>query len=755
MKSYPVASFTAQAAQLPSGMTEAIRRDLGVSAAQYLARSAAAIDAVTVVERLKDAGVKVLGSRLTGTTLVVNVTANADTSAVTRAGAVAVVGKPRIFDLSKVKFTVAAAPDLLSGSGYVFATNATPAQYGQCSLGFNGFDFSSGTAEFATAGHCVGEMDASSPISALVQASPGSNGALGNVIGTAIPASAQFGSGYDSGLVAVARDTAAPVPSAVTWGGGTGSPTSSAPLPITSVSSAIVGGDLCKSGSRTGWTCGSVEAVDQSVSVGGTIVNSLIATTCVLPGDSGGSALVGQSAVGITSSTSNAAACDANSYSAFFPMISDAGAASVTAKYASSWEPQVTVAAPIVNSATGGSSAAPGTIRGTLSTPSPSSNVRVYLDGSSTPAVTVSASSGSWTAQLPTLTTGSHSYAVVATWGKWSQSPATAATGSFTVANPRPLPAGVVNPLGVVDSITSTPGQVTITGWTFDPDSTDPIEVHVYLNGVGTPFVANLSRPDVNSAFAGSGPNHGYSVTVPVTTTGLQTACTFGINVGPGANTLIGCPTIAAKSGAPFGYVDSAVAGLNKVTVSGWTIDPDTQQPAAVQVLVDGTPTTAAADGSRPDVGAAYSGYGSGHGYSLTIPTTAGPHRVCVTAVNVAGPGANTPFGCTTVTAPGGTPFGFLDAAVVDNGTLTFSGWAIDPDTAQSIPVHLYLDGQVTGFTANKTRSDVASIYPDYGPSHGFVESVPVGPGPHSVCIFAINIAGAGSNPLLGCIRTP
>lgn len=306
------------------------------------------------------------------------------------------------------------------------------------------------------------------------------------------------------------------------------------------------------------------------------------------------------------------------------------------------------------------------------------------------------------------------------------------------------------NPLGVVDSITSTPGKVTVTGWTFDPDSTDPIPVHAYLNGVGTPFVANLPRPDVAAVFPGSGPNHGFSVTVPVTTLGPQTACMYGINVGPGTNTLIGCPTVTAESGAPFGYTDTVATGLNKVTVSGWTIDPDTQQPANVQVSVDGVPTSFTADGSRPDVAAAFTGYGAGHGFTAAIPLTAGTHTICIVAVNVAGPGGNAPFGCNTVTS-GGTPFGYFDNAAVANGKLTVNGWAIDPDTASSIPVHVYVDGVVTGFGATRSRPDVAAVFPDYGPTHGFAETLPVTPGSHTVCVYAINVAGTGGNPPLGC----
>ncbi|MBC7517640.1 MAG: hypothetical protein H7248_01950 [Microbacteriaceae bacterium] len=435
MKSYPASAFTAAAGQLPAELSTAIKRDLGSNGAKYLARSAAAIDAVAVVRTLKAAGVGVLGARLAATKLVVNVARPADAAAVIRAGAIAVIGAPAAINLHGAVFTAASTPALLSGSGYVFATSGSTG-YAQCSVGFNGYETGSGSAQFATAGHCVVGMDATQPVNALTQTAPGVNGSLGDVIGTGISSSGQFGSGYDAGLVAVAEGNTTPLSSAVTWGGGAQSPTASAPLPITSISSAIVDGDLCKSGSRTGWTCGTIEAVDQSVSVSGNDVNSIIASTCALPGDSGGSALAGQTAVGVTSSTSNASVCDANSFSTYFPMISDAGGASVAAKYSTAWEAQVTVATPVIGAATGGTTAAPGTITGTLGGASATSKVRIFLDGSSTPAVIVAANTGNWSAQLPSMSAGSHTFTAVGSWGVWSRSIAATGTVNIAMAGP-------------------------------------------------------------------------------------------------------------------------------------------------------------------------------------------------------------------------------------------------------------------------------------------------------------------------------
>jgi hypothetical protein len=53
----------------------------------------------------------------------------------------------------------------------------------------------------------------------------------------------------------------------------------------------------------------------------------------------------------------------------------------------------------------------------------------------------------------------------------------------------------------------------------------------------------------------------------------------------------------------------------------------------------------------RPDVGAAYPAAGPDHGYTLTMPTTAGPHTVCLYAINT-GPGTSRGLACRATTVP-------------------------------------------------------------------------------------------------------
>jgi hypothetical protein len=123
---------------------------------------------------------------------------------------------------------------------------------------------------------------------------------------------------------------------------------------------------------------------------------------------------------------------------------------------------------------------------------------------------------------------------------------------------------------------------------------------------------------------------------------------------------------------------------------------------------------------------------------------------VCAYAIDVVAPGGNVLLGCRTVVVPGGSPIGAFDAVVADGGTITASGWALDPDTTASIPVHVYVDGVGMSVTADRARPDVAAAFPAYGPARGWAAAKAVGPGSHEVCAYAINV-GVGGTTFLGC----
>jgi hypothetical protein len=312
------------------------------------------------------------------------------------------------------------------------------------------------------------------------------------------------------------------------------------------------------------------------------------------------------------------------------------------------------------------------------------------------------------------------------------------------------------NPIGNVENATRSGNTVTVTGWTIDPDTANPIDVHAYLGeypggtwaGLAT---ANGTRRDVGAANRGYGDAHGFSVkvTIPV---GTSDVCIYGIGADGAGNSMLGCKTVSTASGPPVGNIESATATLGSATLTGWTIDPDTAASIDVHAYVNGRwGGIVTANGDRPDVGRAYPGYGNAHGFTAKLAVPSGRSEVCLYGYNVRF-GQNSLLGCRTVNAPTGDPIGNVESATPVTGGIQVVGWSIDPDVAGPVTMHAYVDGKWGGaFTADIERADIARAYPAYGGKHGFQYTVPTTPGTHSVCINAINIQGGSSNPQLAC----
>lgn len=76
----------------------------------------------------------------------------------------------------------------------------------------------------------------------------------------------------------------------------------SSPQSVAGSTQAMVGASICRSGSTTGWHCGSVQQLDTSVTYPQGTVNGVTRTNvCAEPGDSGGSYISGDQAQGMTS----------------------------------------------------------------------------------------------------------------------------------------------------------------------------------------------------------------------------------------------------------------------------------------------------------------------------------------------------------------------------------------------------------------------------------------------------------------------
>jgi hypothetical protein len=209
---------------------------------------------------------------------------------------------------------------------------------------------------------------------------------------------------------------------------------------------------------------------------------------------------------------------------------------------------------------------------------------------------------------------------------------------------------------------------------------------------------------------------------------------------------------VTVLGGDPTGTFDNAIPILGGAHLQGWALDADTTGPVAVHIYLDGKWAAATtADVARRDLGAAFPAMGSRHAFALDLPMASGTHQLCAYAINVGAGSVNPQIGCRTVTvsaAPAGNfeEIGRLYDIVVVNG------WAIDPDTQAPIAVKTRIDGvDVATTTADRSRPDVAAVYPAYGAGHGFQQVSYTTPGPHTVCVVAMN-AGAGSaNTSLGC----
>jgi hypothetical protein len=301
------------------------------------------------------------------------------------------------------------------------------------------------------------------------------------------------------------------------------------------------------------------------------------------------------------------------------------------------------------------------------------------------------------------------------------------------------------SPFGVLDSLTVGNGTVTVSGWAIDPDTTNPIQVHVYVGSNLVGVTADRPRPDVDAVY-GKGPNHGYLATVPAAP-GVQQVLVYALNVGVGENVLIANRTV--EVGSPFGALERVDPAGGGVRVQGWAVDPDVAGPIPVHVYVGGVLTGITADKVRNDlVSGPLAPYGPTHGFDAVVPGPTGSQEVDVYAINDNGP--NKLIASRQVDVLSGSPFGSVDLVRAGPGTVRVAGWVLDPDSSGPVNVHVYIDSVVNGITANLSRGDIGSIYPGYGPVHGFDAVLPAPAGWHQVCIYGIDV-GPGDNRLLGC----
>lgn len=429
------ADFAVEAAALPPELDAALERDAGLSGAEWLAQAEASAVGIEVVDALRDS-IDVNDARLDGFELVVTVGSAADAAVVESVGARAEIGPepPRQGELIE---GLMPAADLRGGMPYLFSSNTF-----RCSIGFVGIDRVSLQPQMISAGHCEGDglLRQAATINRPT-ISGGSVSAPLQLIGDAglhitdnypnpsFPADATY---YDLGITPVTGAGWTPKPEVVTWGGSSsGAPLDSAPLVIRDAGPALVGSTICKSGATTGWTCGQITEVDVINVVGGSscpasgsnyCVGSIESDICVRGGDSGGPAVVGDRAVGITSASSvSAGLCSLGGLGVFATLYSANPAYEQAFKAFPRWEPLIAVEQP--------SLAISGTVfSGTLEHGGTRHRVDVqFSTGEKFTAVV--GSDGSWSIDTATASPVTKTYTVTARWGLGSK--ATPLTGTL------------------------------------------------------------------------------------------------------------------------------------------------------------------------------------------------------------------------------------------------------------------------------------------------------------------------------------
>jgi hypothetical protein len=184
-----------------------------------------------------------------------------------------------------------------------------------------------------------------------------------------------------------------------------------------------------------------------------------------------------------------------------------------------------------------------------------------------------------------------------------------------------------------------------IRGWAADPDTAEPISVAVRIDG-------RLARKQVASGNGLGHDGHVFDRDLLVHS-GTHKVCVTALNVLFGTHdSTPSCRTITLAL-KPLGTFErlSRVRDSSDLRVKGWALDPDTAQPIAVQITLDGVAAgSASADATRTDVGDRYPSLGDTHGIWARVPADDGEHTLCLTAVNVDG-GADVQLGCKLIIA--------------------------------------------------------------------------------------------------------
>lgn len=193
-----------------------------------------------------------------------------------------------------------------------------------------------------------------------------------------------------------------------------------------------------------------------------------------------------------------------------------------------------------------------------------------------------------------------------------------------------------VDPVGQFDRFGQQIDGVRISGWAFDPDTDDSIEVDVYIDGVYSHrSPAGFPRPDVAMALPGVTASSGFDEVVGVWNAEPHQYCVFLLNVGPGRSPLLQCKTISAiypteAVGADGSSVIALLEGVDRssdgsIHIRGFQLHRGGAGVSAPTLDSQGGTYrfSAASQDVRPDVNFAY-GTDTATGFDVVLPPSEG-----------------------------------------------------------------------------------------------------------------------------------